>query len=93
MRIAHNISSKESLRNLIFENSAKIALCFGDVVDGCFTDHGGGVSYLGDHLYSYTVKGHGIGSIGKEPMDIEYTVKRIFADCQRFKGGDIVTSE
>jgi len=93
MRLAHKISSKDSLRDLLFENRAKVALYFGDVVDGGYTDHGAIVAYVGDHLYSYTVEGHGIGSNKKDPMNFEDTVKRIFADCQRFRGGDIVTSE
>ena len=92
-RESHHITSKDSLGDLLFENRAKITLYFGDVVDGGYTDHGAIVAYLGDHLYSYTLEGHGIGSNTKDPMNLEYTVKRIFADCQRFRGGDIVTSE
>ena len=93
MKQNHHIANKETLRRLLLNNSDRITIFFGDVLLGGYTDHGAIVSYAGDGLYSYTVEGHGIGSNNKQAMDLDYTLKRIFSDCQRFKGGDIVTTQ
>ena len=92
-RLYFEITDQAELETFLRELNTKIEICFGKTTEEFpYTDHGCIVELHADsNLYAYTVEGHGIGSNKKDPADLKDTVRRIFADCQRFRGGDTVT--
>ena len=90
----HSIQEKITLTNSLKHLSGKVAIYFGHTTEKYpYTDHGCIVEYLADDSYGYIVEGHGIGSNKKPEASLNGTVRRVFSDCQRFGGGDIVTVE
>ena len=88
------MADRAALETFLETLDTRIAIFFGkSTEDYPYTDHGCIVEREADNLYSYTVEGHGIGSNQKEPANLKDTVRRIFADCQRFGGGDTLTTE
>jgi hypothetical protein len=88
------IADKASLEAFLENSTAKLSIYFGRTTEEYpYTDHGCIVQRGDDSLYYYTVEGHGIGSNVLPPADLKNTVRRIFADCQRFCAGAIVTVE
>lgn len=88
------MADKAGLEAFLVHLDTKTAFSFGKTTEEYpYTDHGCIVDREADNLYSYIVEGHGIGTNQKEPANLKDTVRRIFADCQRFGGGDTVTAE
>jgi len=88
----HSIREKQTLSKSLQKLSGKAHIFFGRATeDYCNSDHGCIVSSSDNGLFEYILEGHGIGSNKKPSASIDDTVRRIFADCQRFRGGDIVT--
>lgn len=89
-----SITDKSGLEAFLAESNSKVAILFGRTTeDYPFTDHGCIVKREADDSYSYTLEGHGIGSNAKSPANLSDTIRRVFADCQRFRGGDTITIE
>jgi hypothetical protein len=93
-RQCFTIADRAGLEALIEKLDTKTAIYFGRTSERYpSTDYGCIVTRLDDGRYSYIVEGHGIGSNEKPPSDLDNTIRRVFADCQRLGGGDTVTIE
>ncbi len=71
---------------------SQVVIYFGEATE-CYPypDHRCLVEREGDGLYGYVLEGHGIGSNKKPSSNLKSAVDRVFFDCERFTGGEIVT--